>query len=149
MTEIQDLSDTLRKFAEDRYWQGYHTPENLAKSISIEAGELLECFQWNHSYTHRAVYEEMADVFIYLVQLADTLKIDLIGAAYAKMADNDKRYPVAKCHGKVIKRTLRWKDIDHLGCIDCENFDGDRELEEGNCMGELKDFCKEHFNAGL
>ena len=102
MTEIQDLSDALRKFAEDRDWHKFHTPENLAKSISIEAGELLELFQWDRVQTNDPA-PEMADILIYLVMMADVMGIDLVAATWVKIASNAARYPIEKAKGNCKK----------------------------------------------
>ena len=69
--------DEIRKFNEERDWDQFHTPENLAKSISIEAGELLECFQWDNNFNKEEVCEELADVTSYCIMLADRLGVDL------------------------------------------------------------------------
>ena len=90
----------VRAFVRERNWEQFHTPDNLAKSISIEAGELLECFQWEPDrYEHRAVCEELADVMIYCMQLADRLE-DII---LDKMEKNEKKYPVEKARGNAAK----------------------------------------------
>ena len=76
--EYEDLKKDIRQFCEERDWGKFHTPENLAKSIAIESGELLECFQWNGSeFDRRHVNEELADVFIYCLQMADALDADM------------------------------------------------------------------------
>ena len=74
---MQELTEKIRNFNEERDWDQFHSPENLAKSISIEAGELLECFQWNNdNYDKEAVCEELADVFNYCFQMAMKLGVD-------------------------------------------------------------------------
>lgn len=104
MAEIQELTNYLRGFAAAREWEAYHTPENLAKSISIEAGELLECFQWDCVATDRdEVKAEMADIFIYLLMMADVMGIDLVAATWAKIASNSQRYPIEKAKGNCTK----------------------------------------------
>ncbi|MCK9568914.1 nucleotide pyrophosphohydrolase [Candidatus Pacearchaeota archaeon] len=104
MAEIQELTNYLRGFVAAREWEGYHTPENLAKSISIEAGELLECFQWDCVATDSdKAKAEMADVLIYLIMMADVMGIDLVKAAWAKIASNSARYPVEKAKGNCKK----------------------------------------------
>ncbi len=87
----------IRQFIADRDWRQFHTPDNMAKSISIEAGELLECFQWSDEprdgdWEH--VHEELADVMIYCIQMADLLGVDLDEIIHSKMEKNAKRYPV-------------------------------------------------------
>ena len=65
---MEDLTNIIRKFNKERDWDQFHSPENLAKSIAIESGELLECFQWNNNYDKEEVCEELADVFTYCIQ---------------------------------------------------------------------------------
>ena len=96
---MQELTSKIRKFNEERDWDQFHTPENLAKSISIEAGELLECFQWNDNYDLEEVKEELADVANYCIQMADRLGVDLKQIMLDKMDENAKKYPVDKCKG--------------------------------------------------
>ena len=90
-----------RKFTEDRNWDQFHSPANLAKSISIEASELLECFQWNEeNFDLQHVKEELADVIIYSQDLLDKLNLDVDEIVDMKMAMNEKKYPVEKCKSK-------------------------------------------------
>jgi NTP pyrophosphatase (non-canonical NTP hydrolase) len=104
---MQDTIDRIRRFRDDRGWLQFHNPKDLAMSISIEAAELLEHFQWlsveqsvRHAAEHReAVSDEMADVAIYLLELADILKIDLAKAIDAKLVKNAIKYPVDKPRG--------------------------------------------------
>jgi len=98
-----EVKNKVKQFTEDRDWDQFHTPENLAKSICIEAAELLECFQWNNSYDKQAVSEEMADVFAYLLNLADKLDLDLLDITDKKMDKNALKYPVDKAKGKADK----------------------------------------------
>lgn len=94
------------KFTEDRDWDQYHTPSNLAKSIAIEAAELLECFQWNDTeYDKDHVCEELADVMNYCIQMADKLNVDLDQVINDKIDQNEKKYPVEKAKGKANKYT--------------------------------------------
>lgn len=94
----------VRAFVRERNWEQFHTPDNLAKSISIEAGELLECFQWEPDrYEYRAVCEELADVMIYCMQLADRLQVDMEDIILDKMEKNEKKYPVEKARGNAAK----------------------------------------------
>ena len=95
MSEIQELTNCMRGFTTARGWEKYHSPENLAKSVSIEAGELLRCFQWGPDWpgTPKNTEEEMADVLIYLIMMADVMGIDLNKAAWDKIAKNAKKYP--------------------------------------------------------
>ena len=101
--KYEDLKKKIQKFNSDRDWDQFHSPENLAKSISIEAAELLECFQWNNSYELDELTDEMADVFIYLLDLAHKVDVDLIDISNKKMDKNIKKYPVEKAKGKSDK----------------------------------------------
>ena len=74
---MDNLKTVLREFNEERDWDQFHSPENLAKSISIEAGELLECFQWSPDYDRDKVCEELADVLTYCIMLADKIDVDI------------------------------------------------------------------------
>lgn len=90
--------ERIRKFTEDRNWDQFHSPANLAKSISIEASELLECFQWDEDHFDlQHVKEELADVIIYSQDLLDKLNLDVDEIVDMKMAMNEKKYPVEKC----------------------------------------------------
>lgn len=101
--EYKNLVEKIKKFNEDRDWDQFHSPDNLAKSISIEAGELLECFQWNNEYNLENVTDEMADVFAYLINLADKLDVDLLDITDKKIDKNALKYPVDKAKGKSDK----------------------------------------------
>ncbi len=94
----------IRKFTEDRDWDQFHTPANLAKSISIEANELLECFQWSDTeYDLDHVKEELADVIVYCRNLLDKLDLDEDAIVNEKMGKNEAKYPVDKAKGKADK----------------------------------------------
>lgn len=94
----------IRKFTEDRDWDQFHSPENLAKSIVIEAAELLECFQWNGlEYDLQHVKEELADILVYCQNLLDKLGLDADEIVNMKMGQNEKKYPVEKAKGSAIK----------------------------------------------
>jgi NTP pyrophosphatase (non-canonical NTP hydrolase) len=94
----------IRKFTEDRDWDQFHSPENLAKSIVIEAGELLECFQWSaEHYDINHVKEELADVMVYCQNLLDKLGLDADTIVNEKMAQNEAKYPVDKVKGRAVK----------------------------------------------
>lgn len=98
--------DTVLKFTAERDWDQFHSPANLAKSISIEAGELLECFQWDDDqYKENIghVKEELADVLAYCIDLADKLDFDLDEIILDKMAQNARKYPVEKAKGTAKK----------------------------------------------
>lgn len=102
MAEIQELTNYLRGFVAAREWEQFHTKSNLAKSISIEAGELLEMLQWKEDFTEDPA-PEMADVLIYLLMLADLQGVDLVAATWAKISANAAKYPVEKCKGRATK----------------------------------------------
>lgn len=95
--------ERVRHFTTDRDWDQYHTPANLAKTIIIEAGELLECFQWNDDYNIEKVKEELADVIVNCQNLADKLGLDVDDIINAKMEQNEKKYPVEKSKGRAKK----------------------------------------------
>lgn len=100
----QETIDRIRKFSEDRDWDQFHSPANLAKSIVIEAAELLECFQWNEDdYDIGQVKEELADVIVYSQNLLDKLGLDVDEIVNAKMSQNEAKYPVEKARGKADK----------------------------------------------
>ena len=85
-------------------WDKFHTPANLAKSISIEANELLECFQWNDSnYDLANVKEELADVMNYCIQMSMVLNVDLVDVINSKMDKTEKKYPINKAKGVATK----------------------------------------------
>jgi dCTP diphosphatase len=110
---LLSLRDALRQFAADRDWSQFHSPKNLAIALSVEAAELLEPFQWLKDGTAAelgpeglaAVSEEMADVLLYLVMLADKLDVDLLAAARDKLEKNALKYPVEKSRGSARKYT--------------------------------------------
>lgn len=100
----QQTIDRIRKFTEDRDWDHFHTPENLAKSIVIEAAELLECFQWSDSdYDLQHVKEELADVLVYSRNLLDKLGLDEDEIVNMKMTQNEMKYPIDKAKGSSKK----------------------------------------------
>ncbi|MFD1713385.1 nucleotide pyrophosphohydrolase [Amnibacterium flavum] len=93
----------LRAFVAEREWAQFHTPENLAKSISIEAGELLECFQWGGDYNADDLRGELADVLTYCILLADNLGLDADEIVLDKLARTRAKYPVEKSRGRSAK----------------------------------------------
>lgn len=97
----QQTIDRIRKFTEDRDWDQFHSPSNLAKSLVIEAAELLECFQWdNDNYDVQRVKEELADVIVYSQNLLDKLNLDVDEIVNMKMNQNEAKYPIDKARGK-------------------------------------------------
>lgn len=102
----QDTINRIRKFSKDRDWDQFHGPANLAKSIVIEAAELLECFQWSDSdYDIQHVKEELADVLVYAQNLLDKLELDADEIINMKMDQNEAKYPVDKAKGSAAKYT--------------------------------------------
>ena len=100
----QRTIDRIRKFSEDRDWDQFHSPANLAKSISIEANELLECFQWDdENFDIEHVKEELADVLVYCRNMLDKLGLDEDEIVNAKMTRNEEKYPVEKAKGRADK----------------------------------------------
>lgn len=100
----KETIDRIRKFTEDRSWDQFHSPANLAKSISIEASELLECFQWSDDgYDIGEVREELADVIVYCQDMLDKLGLDVDEIVNAKMDKNEAKYPVEKAKGVATK----------------------------------------------
>jgi len=105
------LRDALRRFAADRDWDKFHSPKNLASALAVESAELLEHFQWLTEGESAAlppsarakVAEELADVLLYLIRLADRLDVDLLAAAHAKIARNAEKYPIEKARGSARK----------------------------------------------
>lgn len=91
------------EFNKEKDWNQFHSPENLAKSIAIEAGELLECFQWDNNYNKEAVCEELADVVNYCIVMADKLNVDLEEIVLNKLEKNRQKYPVEKSKGSSKK----------------------------------------------
>lgn len=108
---LRGLAADMARFAEERDWGQFHSPKNLASALVVEAGELLEHFQWMTeaqsaalaAEKRDAVAGEIADVLLYLVRLADVLGIDPVAAARAKMALNASRYPVERSRGTSAK----------------------------------------------
>jgi len=104
MDSLEELKREIEKFVKDRDWDQFHSPANIAKSISIESGELLECFQWDEEhYDKEAVQEELADVLNYCIQMGIALNLDLKDIIEKKMEKNALKYPIAKCKGKATK----------------------------------------------
>ena len=113
MDDLSTIQTRLREFARERNWEQFHSPKNLSMAIASEAGELLELFQWlsvpeskhimDDPKKASAVREEIADVLIYLVRLADILKIDLLQAADQKIESNARKYPISAAKGTTRK----------------------------------------------
>lgn len=107
---MEPLTRRLRQFRDERDWSKFHTPKDLAVSVSIEAGELLELFQWKPDSApigddvRAAVADEAADVLLYLLMLCDRLEIDLEEAAHLKISRNEGRYPIESSYGVARSR---------------------------------------------
>ncbi|MBV1775552.1 nucleotide pyrophosphohydrolase [Burkholderiaceae bacterium DAT-1] len=112
-SDLQALRDMIREFVNERDWNQFHTPKNLASALSVEAAELLEIFQWLPTgkpeelspEQHEAARHELADVLVYLIRLADTLDVDLNQAVHDKMVLNRAKYPAEKVRGSARKYT--------------------------------------------
>jgi NTP pyrophosphatase (non-canonical NTP hydrolase) len=112
-SDLTMLRDAMRAFIAERDWEQFHSPKNLAMALSVEAAELVEHFQWLTEEQSRTldaaarapVADELADVLLYLVRIADELGIDLHAAARAKMTRNAEKYPVEKARGSARKYT--------------------------------------------
>lgn len=114
--ELNELQNKLKKFANDRNWQQFHSPKNLVMALSGEVGELTEHFQWlsesdsyliNNNETLDEVTHEVADVFLYLLQICEKLDIDLVKAANEKIILNENKYPIDKSKGSCVKYNKR------------------------------------------
>jgi len=113
MTELERLREQLRDFSAAREWDKFHSPKNLAMALAGEAGELLEVFQWLtedqsgalDAKQQQAARDEVADILLYLVRIADRLGIDPVAEATRKMHENERKYPVDKARGNARKYT--------------------------------------------
>lgn len=107
--DLAQAQAELRKFNEERDWDQFHTPENLAKSISIEAAELLECFQWTPDAEPAKVREELADVLTYCLMLAERIDADPVQLVLDKLEATRGKYPVERSRGK----SLKYDQLEH------------------------------------
>jgi NTP pyrophosphatase (non-canonical NTP hydrolase) len=113
MTPLNDIKKTLAQFSKDREWEQFHSPKNLAMALSVEVAEIVEHFQWlteDESNTlptdkRQVIAEEIADTQMYLLLLADKLKIDILEAVNQKITKNDAKYPIEKVKGSAKKYT--------------------------------------------
>lgn len=111
MDEIKKVTEKIKKFRDERDWMQFHDPKNMAVSIILEASELLEHFQWKtieeveeYARQNRAeIKDEIADIALYLFELADNLEINLVDAMEQKLKKNEVKYPVEKAKGKHTK----------------------------------------------
>lgn len=102
---MDEVKNAVIQFTKDRDWDQFHSPANLAKSIAIESGELLECFQWNDDFNKKEVCRELADVVNYAILLADKLDVNLEDIIMDKIKENSAKYPVDKSKGNSKKYT--------------------------------------------
>lgn len=100
---MNEILNKVRDFNRERDWEQFHTPENLAKSISIEAAELLECFQWNNDYDIERVSDEISDIILYCLMFSDKVGLNLKEEILKKIEKNRDKYPIDKSKGKSIK----------------------------------------------
>ena len=113
MNELEELRVLISNFAKERDWDQFHSPKNLSMALIVEAGELVEHFQWLKQSESRnlpkdkleAVEEELADILVYLIRIADQLDVDLIGAARKKIKSNEVKYPADMVRGSSRKYT--------------------------------------------
>jgi NTP pyrophosphatase (non-canonical NTP hydrolase) len=113
MPDLQKTIDSIKKLRDDRDWKQFHNPKNLAISISLEANELLEHFQWlnmeqsenyaNNPENREELADEMADILHYLLELSDNLGIDILKASESKIKKAEEKYPVDKSKGRAVK----------------------------------------------
>jgi NTP pyrophosphatase (non-canonical NTP hydrolase) len=109
MSDIEELTAAIRQFARERDWERFHTPKNLAMALSVEVAELVELFQWltpeesaslaDHPEGRASIEDEIADIAIYLLRLADVLGIDVAAATAAKLGRNASRFPPSEASG--------------------------------------------------
>ncbi len=117
MNELEELKARLREFAKDRDWDQFHAPKNLAMALSVEVAELVEHFQWLSEdqskrldeKTKAEVADEIADVQVYLIRLADKLGVDILKSVDTKIKKNEAKYPAEKVRGSAKKYT-EYKD---------------------------------------
>ena len=107
---MKDITKMLIEFREARDWKQFHSPENLSKSIVIEAAELLENFQWSKEFNKEKVVDELADILIYCILMADSLEVEVDKIIKEKIVKNNERYPVEKAKGNSKKYTEHVED---------------------------------------
>ena len=100
---IMEIKNKVSSFVRDRDWEQFHNPKDLTMALSVEASELMDLYLWDRDPDIERVKEEMADVFIYLLELSSRTGIDLTDAVFEKLQKNDARYPVDKCRGRSEK----------------------------------------------
>jgi dCTP diphosphatase len=105
-TTISSIREWVKKFVQERDWGTYQTPRNLAESMVIECAELLELFQWDSSPDDKSVVDELSDVVIYCLSLANSLNIDLSECIKAKLEKDERKYPISKFKGILSKSSI-------------------------------------------
>lgn len=105
MNEIKILTQKVREFSERRDWLQFHNPKDLAIALAIEANEVLEHFRFKEDFDKEELAKELADVFNFLLRLAEVIDVDLVKWFDKKMLENEQKYPVDKCYGKNLKYT--------------------------------------------
>ena len=113
--DLEKYKQKIRQFADDRNWDQYHTPKNLAMALSVEASELVEIFQWLKQEESKnlspkdlqSVKEELADIFIYLIRITDKFDIELEDAVLEKLKKNAEKYPVELAKDNAVKYNKR------------------------------------------
>ncbi|KAJ4157736.1 hypothetical protein NW754_009385 [Fusarium falciforme] len=140
----KEVHDALAAFVAERDWAQFHTPENLAKSVSIEAAELLECYQWNAEADPKRVREELADVLTYCLLLADRIGVDPAQIVLEKLEVTKKKYPVDKAKGSSKKRRRRYDTDDIVQSY--RRDDAQSPEDDSDCHVE-QDAGSEHFQG--
>lgn len=113
MNQLEELRIRISNFAKERDWDQFHSPKNLSMALIVEAGELVEHFQWMKQRESfelepdklQSVEQELADIFVYLIRIADQLGIDLIDASHRKIESNGAKYPADMVRGSSRKYT--------------------------------------------
>jgi len=113
--DINEITNKIKKFSEDRNWDKFHTPKNLTMALSVEVAELVEIFQWLsqeessnlNEDDFQSVKEELADILIYLIRIADKFNIDLEESVDEKILINEQKYPVELSRGNAVKYNKR------------------------------------------
>jgi len=105
-TTISSIREWVKNFVKERDWDKFQTPRNLAESIVIECAELLELFQWDSSPDDKSVVDELSDVFIYCLSLANSLNIDVSECIKSKLEEDERKYPISKFKGNLSKSSI-------------------------------------------
>ena len=108
MDDINKITDTLNKFVQDRDWEQFHSPKNLAMALSVEVAELVELFQWKTQEESwgvdiEKIKKEIADIAIFMLMISSKFNIDIIDSIFEKIEINNKKYPISKSKGSAVK----------------------------------------------